>query len=181
MIIPCVALDLTEYAYNQQIQCDPLEIPQYLEALTVISEIQGLPRQMELIGVVQMEKSKGYYSTRDLIRSQDMLGFGETGALRIPWDEDVDEQFLMQAYLEALRVADNTPDVRQDERDAHRQDLKEALSILCRSTGRPATVKFCQDELRLRAADPRDAYANLGASKAVDDDTLIAIYQCRVS
>lgn len=143
--------------------------------------IPGIPAQMTLVSIIQMESSKGYWSKREWFRSQELLSFGETGDLGIPWDDDVDNEFLMRAFLEACRQSDKRFEhASEADRAAARRDLKEALRILCQSTGKVDTVKYCDHQLRLQTADPREAYAKLGAIPSVDDDTMIAIFLMRV-
>jgi ubiquitin carboxyl-terminal hydrolase 25/28 len=187
--------DLVEYAYRQQVHCDPPRTPSYLFLLERISHVELLPNYMQLQAVVVIEKSKGLWTTDDVNLAAQMLGFGEDGHLRISWDSDVEDDFLMKAWWNMWKRVDNEFDYdiefqlvnrghqgsKKEQRDAYRRDLKEALRILCQSKGSKEASKMYEQVMRMSIMSLADAYQQLGASADFDDSVMITIYNMRVS
>lgn len=174
--------DWLRFAYKRQLCCDPIGIPDYLQALKDIAEVPGISDSEPLSLFVQTEKSKGYWLTSERDRALTLLGFGENGPLRIEFDEnDVDGQFLMNAYVTSWNsINANFGPGGPDERDIAMRDLKDAVLITAQSTGREDLVGFVQEELRKRGRDPAQAYVMLGANHEMDDDLVLAIFGMRV-
>jgi ubiquitin carboxyl-terminal hydrolase 25 len=172
---------LLEFAYQEQLRCGPVFAPDYLDTLTKISELPGLPDSDHLFNLVQIERSKGFWSSTDLHKGARLLGFGEDGAMRIPFDSDVDENFLINAFQNAWRDADSTYRHDSERRDAHRQELKEALKMACQFSGNPELVARYEQEVRIRTMDPSRAYGVFGATGDIDDEMLLVVYSMRVS
>ena len=130
------------------------------------------------------QKSRGFWSEDDLHRAVTLLGFGEDRPLGISFDSDVDGDFLIGAFRNAwaeidARIAkDGMFDFQK--RDAERRDLKEALVIASQRLGSKAIVERASQEIDFKSMTASDAYEVFGATKEVDDDTLIVVYQMRV-
>jgi ubiquitin carboxyl-terminal hydrolase 25/28 len=171
------------FAYKQQLRCDPIGIPDYLQALKDIAEVPGISDSESLSLFVHTEKSKGYWLASERDKALTLLGFGENGPLRIEFDEnDVDGQFLMNAYVTSWNsINANFGAGRPDERDVALRDLKDAVLITAQSTGREDLVGFVQEELRKRGRDPAQAHVTLGANHEIDDHLILAIFGMRAS
>ncbi|KAF8336537.1 uncharacterized protein EI90DRAFT_3287565 [Cantharellus anzutake] len=176
---------LLEFAFHQQIRCDPNNIPQYLSALEMIEEIPGLPHRQDLTNFIMTQKSRGLWSRKDLDRAVGLLGFGPDGPLRINFDRDVDGHFLIGAFRNAWDGIDlsNAKEGLYDpeKRDTLRRDLKEALLIASQSLGSQVIVEQARQEIELKSMSPNAAYAAFDATRDVDDDTLIVAYEMRAT
>lgn len=147
----------------------------------MISKLPGISDRDLLHNFISMERSKGLWSESDLQDGVKLLGFGENGHMRIPFDADVDAAFLMNAFGHAWKNVDTIFGSNIDARDGHRRDLKAALQMACQYSGNPELVKRYEQEIRIRTMDPITAYTTIGATRDMDDEMLMVIYPMRVS
>ncbi len=129
------------------------------------------------------QKSRGFWSEDDLHGAVTLLGFGENRPLGISFDSDVDGDFLIGAFRNAwaeidARTANDS--MFFEKRDTERRDLKEALVIASQRLGINTIVERANQEIDFKSMTTSDAYGVFDATKEVDDDTLIVVYEMRV-
>ena len=123
------------------------------------------------------ERSRHRFTLDDLDKAKSILGFGKDNILGVELDEDIDDQFIVEAWKNALKRAWRE---QSDKASQLRSDLNDAFKI----------VAEWRCSSKLRQAWERDkgpamteevAYSTLDVPKDVDDTMLITIFNLRVS
>lgn len=177
-------------------ECDPANTPDYLNSLEALGQL-NIPGAKELEQKVTMERSRGLWSSNDVLNASKMLGFGEDeeASLRIAWDEDVELEFLIKAWKAArqsvergtakwryqFNLASDKEPPESEKAILLRKDLKDALKILCQVKGTKQAMDAYEESVRLNDMTVDDAYQALGANKEFDDTLMLTIFNLRVS
>lgn len=104
----------------------------------------------------------------------DSLGFGENRQLKVEWSSDIDDDYLMSAWKDAMRRAwDDPPTSKQ-----RRAELTAAALVLAEQRESRTIIQ----QLRTYSLDmdPEQAYRVLEVPKDVEEGMLLMVYQLRV-
>ncbi|KAF8433463.1 cysteine proteinase [Boletus edulis BED1] len=171
-------LELLAFAYLAQCRCDPKQTPHYFtQFYSVIQAIQqygDLPSQ-ELQNLVLQERTRNRYTDDDRLGAIRVLGFGKDNLLRVDYEDDIDEDFLVGAWKDCLKRAWRDPkDGAQRLRDAN-----DAFRIVAESRGSVNLQKVLEDFLR-DSIDPSRAYTILEIPPETDDAMLMTVFMLRL-
>jgi hypothetical protein len=162
-----------ETAYEYQVRCNPPETPTYYGALYTLSR-QPLPGINALENLIAQETSKGRWRDWDLQLAAETLGFGSGGVAGLEYvPEETDDDYILAAFQSALNAAGND--------SLKRSKVKDSLKILGESRGSHKIIKHYDQVTSANYMDIDEAYRILDVTKDVDDDTLVVVYQVRVS
>lgn len=170
--------ELLGFAYLAQCRCDPKQTSHYFTqfygVFQAIQEFGEIPSQ-ELQSLVLQERTRNRYTEEDRLGAIGMLGFGKDNLLRVDYEDDIDEDFLVGAWRDCLKRAWRDPkDGAQRLRDAN-----DAFRIVAESRGSVNLRKMWEDYTR-DSIDPARAYTILEVPTDVVDAMLISVYMVRV-
>lgn len=135
----------------------------------------GVPVPGELETLLIEERERSRFTPEEFAGAAQTLGFGRTGELGVELDEDVDDEFIAQAWRSARQRAWQNP----GEATLRRAQLNDALKVVAQSRGSTALVKVLEDE-RGSGMSPATAYSTLSVPEGVDETMLLAVYSMRV-
>lgn len=161
-------------AYQSQLRCDPSETPTYYDTICTLSRQSQFPNVSSIESLVATESSKGRWSFIDLHNAAHQLGFGSDnviGAEYIP--EEIDDDYIISAFQAAHRLASVDA--------VKRTNVKNSLRILAEARKSTKLMKHYEQIMAPNYMDIEEAYKFLEVNRDVDDDTLVVVYQVRVS
>lgn len=104
------------------------------------------------------------------------LGFGKDGQLSVDFDDDVEDEFIVNAWKDAVRRAwSDLKEGSQLQRDAN-----DAFRVIAESRGSAKLRKLWEDT-NGKIMDPDRAYSTLEVPKETDDGMLLTVFAIRVS
>ncbi|KAG1886129.1 hypothetical protein F4604DRAFT_1724815 [Suillus subluteus] len=170
--------DILIFAYLAQCRCDPantiLYFTHFYAIIAAIQSLGGVPSQ-ELQTLVFEERSRGRFTEEDLQNAAAVLGFGKDGALRLELEDDIEDDFLAEAWRTAIRNAwRDAKDCTQLQRDAN-----DAFRIIAQSRGSKKLMKLFSESSK-NQMDPSRAYSVLEVSADVDDELVLTVFVMRV-
>ncbi|KAG1813996.1 uncharacterized protein BJ212DRAFT_1482342 [Suillus subaureus] len=159
--------DILIFAYLAQCRCDPantiLYFTHFYAIIAAIQSLGGVPSQ-ELQTLVFEERSRGRFTEEDLQNAAAVLGFGKDGALRLELEDDIEDDFLAEAWRTAIKNAwRDAKDCTQLQRDAN-----EAFRIIAQSRGSKKLIKLFSESSK-NQMDPSRAYSVLEVSADVEE------------
>lgn len=171
-------IELLAFAYLAQCRCDPKQTPQYFthfySVIQAIQQYGDIPSQ-ELQNLVLEERTRNRYTEEDRLDAIRVLGFGKDNLLRVDYEDDIDEGFLVGAWKDCLKRAWRDPkDGAQRLRDAN-----DAFRIVAESRGSASLRKSWDDSSR-DGIDPSRAYTILEVPSETDDAMLVTVFMMRV-
>ena len=131
---------------------------------------------MDLQNLVLEERTRDRFTRDDFLKAASALGFGHDGPLRVEFDEGVEEEFIVSAWRDGIRRS------WKDETNgsATRRDLNDALRVIADVRGSVEMHQVWEREKgSIMTVDT--AYSTLGVSKEMDENTLITVFDMRVS
>ncbi|EIW87195.1 cysteine proteinase [Coniophora puteana RWD-64-598 SS2] len=170
--------ELLNFAYMAQCRCDPKNTPIYFShfygIVRTMQDRGDIPPQ-ELQNLVMEERGRGRYTDEDCNRAAEALGFGPEGPLRVELDNDVPEEFIADAWRDAVRRAWRDPEnCSQLQRDAN-----DAFRIIAEAR-ESAKLRTLWAESSRNIMDPSRAYTVLEVPTDVEDSMLLTVYCMRV-
>ncbi|KAF7307239.1 USP domain-containing protein [Mycena indigotica] len=170
--------DLLAFAYYAQCRCDPARTTEYFSALgRLILRFNTTGIECDLLEKVHSsESSRGRLSDEDIRSAPEYLGFGFDGILGVEYDKDVDDEFIENAWKEAVKRS-----WRQLEGGALQTKATAALKVLAMTRGSHQLMKVWENAQQV-VITPEQAYSTLELSQDIDMDeaTLIMIFQVRL-
>ncbi|TDL19407.1 cysteine proteinase [Rickenella mellea] len=169
---------LLQYAYLAQCRCDPGGIPKHLTALTKLGEALRYTNDPGVAGIetlIVSERSRGRFTTSDEASAIFTLGFGAENSLKVEFDDDVDEAFIVHAWRDAVKRTWSEGEAGA----VRRRELNEAFRIVGESRG-TRELRDLWDEDRASGMTPEKAYATLEVPHNVDEEMLLTVYAMRV-
>lgn len=168
------------FAYLAQCRCDPANTPLYFTHFFNIVETMkergtSPPEQLELL--IGEERSRHRFTLDDLDKAMYILGFGKDNIVGVDLDEDVDDQFIIDAWKNALRRAWREP---PDKASQLRSDLIDAFKIVAEWKCSPK-LRQAWDKDKGPVMTEDAAYNTLGVPKEVDETMLITVFNLRAS
>ncbi|CAL1693817.1 unnamed protein product [Somion occarium] len=175
------AWDLLTFAYFAQCRCDPPHTIQYFTHLVKIFETfqkRGLSATItnseELQTLIAAERSRGRFTESDIKLATHYLGFGKENELGVELDDEVDDDFILNAWKNGLKRS-----WREDGGGAERRtDLNDSFKIISDVRGGEKLRNAYKWEKNTMSPDA--AYATLEVPKEVDETMLITVYSMRV-
>ncbi|KAG2022705.1 ubiquitin C-terminal hydrolase Ubp2 [Coprinopsis cinerea AmutBmut pab1-1] len=167
--------DLLAFAYLAQCRCDPAKTPRYftwfcdiVKALETSGESSA-----QLQELMAMEQSRNRFTEMDIHLAAQNLGFGPEGHLRVDYDDDVDEDFVENAWKDAVKRAYRDP-VNGSEMQ---RTADESLRILAEARGSNRLRQLWEN--KKNSMSPERAYDTLEVPADVDDAMLIMVFNMR--
>ena len=143
-----------------------------VQAMQVMNE----DTPMELQNLVLEERTRNRFTRDDFLKAVSALGFGHDGPLRVEFDESVEEEFIVNAWRDGIRRS------WKDETNGSttRRELNDALKVVADVRGSVEMHRIWEREKgSIMTVDT--AYSTLGVSKEMDENTLITVFEMRVS
>lgn len=174
-----VPIELITFAYLTQCRCDPGETMRYFTALVNIVQTMQMMNEdtpIDIQNLILDERTRGRFTRDDFLKAVATLGFGHNGPLRVDFDDSVEEEFIVNAWRDGVRRS------WKDETNGSttRRELNDALKII--SEVRGSAEMHCVWEREKGSIMTVDtAYSTLGVSKEMDENTLITVFDMRVS
>ncbi|KIL00786.1 hypothetical protein PAXRUDRAFT_129015 [Paxillus rubicundulus Ve08.2h10] len=170
--------ELLAFAYLAQCRCDPGRTPHYFTQffgiIQTIQEFGDIPSQ-DLQNLVLEERARNRYTEDDRDGAIKILGFGKDNLLRVDYEDDIDDDFVIGAWKDCVKRAWRDPkDGAQRLRNAN-----DAFRIIAESRGSANLRKLWEDSLR-NAMDPSRAYTVLEVPPDVDDSMLMTVFLMRM-
>ena len=151
----------------------------YFTALVNIVQTMQMMNEdtpIDLQNLVLDERTRGRFTRDDFFKAVSTLGFGHDGPLRVDFDDSVEEEFIINAWRDGIRRS------WKDETNgsAIRRELNDALRIIAEVRGNAEMHRVWEREKgSIMTVDT--AYSTLGVSKEMDENTLITVFDMRVS
>jgi ubiquitin carboxyl-terminal hydrolase 25/28 len=130
------------------------------------------PQLQELLAV---ERSRKRFTSEDIATAATTLGFGIGDVLNVEYKEDIQDQFVENAWKESVKRSWH--DLEHGSETYRLVD--EAFRILAESRGSIELKKIFENR-KNRYMTPYQAYNALEVAKDVDDFVLITVYNMRV-
>lgn len=169
--------DLLGFSYLAQCRCDPAGTSQYFTYLTTIvkqlQEYGSCPPQLQEL--LAMEQSRERFTSEDIATAATTLGFGIGNVLDVEYGEDVEDQFVENAWKEGVKRSWRDPEHGSE---SYRL-VNEAFRILAESRGSIELRKIFENG-KNKYMTPDRAYDTLEVPKDVDDFMLITVYNMRL-
>ena len=175
--------ELLAFAYFAQVRCDPAQTIEYFSSFyTVCQMVTSLteePAQM-LQSFVFDERERGRFTREDFLEAPAILGFGPHGTLGVDYDYDVPDDFVVNAWREAVRRAwrEGTGAAGGD---GMRLTLaNDAFRRIAEVRGSEALWKMWE-QAKDGGMTPERAYATLEVPSEIEDGMLITVFSMRVT
>jgi ubiquitin carboxyl-terminal hydrolase 25/28 len=173
------AVELLIFAYFAQCRCDPGGTMNYFTSLVNIVQAMQMMNEdtpMELQNLILDERTRGRFTRDDFLKAIGILGFGHDGPLKVDFDESVEEEFIINAWRDGIRRS------WKDETNGSttRRELNDALRVIADVRGSLEMHHIWERE-KGSVMTVDTAYSTLGVSKEMDENTLITVFDLRVS
>jgi ubiquitin carboxyl-terminal hydrolase 25 len=122
-----------------------------------------------------MERERLRFTFQDLVDATRLLGFGSDGPLGVDFEDDVPEEFIINAWRDALKRA-----WKDTERGTELQrTVTDAFRVIADARGSVKLRKMWEDA-KGKTMTPERAYDILEIPREVDDAMLLTVFQLRV-
>ncbi len=175
--------ELLAFAYFAQVRCDPAQTIEYFSSFytvcQMVTTLTDEPAQMPLQSFVFDERERGRFTREDFLEAPATLGFGPHGTLGVDYDYDVPDDFVENAWREAVRRA-----WREGAGAAGGDGLR--LGLANDAFRRVAEVRGSEalwkkwEQAKDGGMTPERAYATLEVPAEIDDGMLITVFSMRV-
>jgi ubiquitin carboxyl-terminal hydrolase 25 len=129
----------------------------------------------ELQHLVMLERERLRFTSQDLVDATRALGFGSDGPLGVEFEDDVPEDFIINAWRDALKRA-----WKDTERGSELQrTATQSFRVIADARGSAKLRKMWEDA-KGKTMTPERAYDILEIPKEVDDAMLLTVFQLRV-
>ena len=170
--------DLLAFAYFAQGRCDPAHTIDYFTSFyTVCQMVATMTDEPShtLQSFVLDERERGRFTHEDFQEAPVILGFGVGGTIGVEYDDDVPDEFVENAWREAIRRA------WRDGGDGQRlSTANDAFRRIAEMRGSQALWKKWE-QAKDGGITPERAYSTLEVPSDIDDGMLITIFSMRVS
>ncbi|KAI0045879.1 cysteine proteinase [Auriscalpium vulgare] len=170
--------ELLAFAYYAQCRCDPAHTIDYFTAFyfffDTMTRVGELPPS-ELQDIVVEERNKNRFTHDNVQDAVKVLGFGKDGPLGVEFEDDIEDDFIENAWRESIRRA-----WREASGDAVRlMDIHEAFRMLAELRNSADLVHKWRLE-KDGGMTPDRALTTLEVPKEIDDTMLITVFDIRV-
>lgn len=122
-----------------------------------------------------MEQSRNRFTLQDIHTAAYNLGFGSENALRLDYDNDIEDDFVENAWRDIIKRSNRDPD---NAGEIHRR-ANESLRILAESRNSVRLIDALEKEKNKMT--PKQAYETLEVPPDTEDSILITVFNMRVS
>lgn len=133
------------------------------------------PEELEL--VLAEEKARGRFTTSDLQDAVRALGFGRENELGVELDEDVEDEFIVKAWKDAMKRTWRLPEADTSQK---RMELTDAFKVVADARGSQTLLEAWKEGKKNTGMSPDAAYSTLEVPSDVDEEMLITVYNFRV-
>jgi ubiquitin carboxyl-terminal hydrolase 25 len=174
------ATELLAFAYLANCRCDPTNTIDYFTSLSaIVKEIEASGHGhllSQLAALISTELSRGRFTRDEVVQAASTLGFGADGSLRLDYDDEIEDEFVINAWKDCIKRSwldstDRDPGTTQ-------RMANDAFKVLAQTRGSLKMVTMW--EQNRDAMTPEKAYDTLEVPRDVDDLMLITIYNMRV-
>ncbi|KAI0352188.1 cysteine proteinase [Trametes cingulata] len=170
--------ELLAFAYLAQCRCDPANTMIYFTHLwrivnTMMQLGQNVPQELQTL--IVEERSRFRFTPDDLHEAAKTLGFGRDGELSVELDNEVDDDFIAQAWRSARQRAWQNP----ADAATRRARLNDALRLVAEYRGSEKLLKVWSDE-KGTGMSPETAYSTLEVPREVDEAMLLTVFSMRI-
>ena len=134
---------------------------------------QNVPSELQTL--IVEERSRFRFTPDDLSEAAKILGFGRDGEVKVELDNEVDDDFIAQAWRSARQRAWQDPSNAAN----RRAKLNDALRLIAEHRGSEKLLKVWSDE-KGSGMSPDTAYTTLEVPRDVDETMLLTVYSMRV-
>ncbi|KAJ3575232.1 hypothetical protein NP233_g1222 [Leucocoprinus birnbaumii] len=168
--------ELLAFGYLSQCRCDPGNTVQYFSHLSAIVravESSGEPSPL-LQDLAVSESMRERFTAEDVDKAATVLGFGANGDLGVELDDDVEDEFIENAWKEVIKRSWKDPEHGAD----IQREANEALRVVAEAKCRP-NLRRTWETKKNSMISPERAYRLLEVPENVDDHMLITVYAIR--
>ncbi|KAH9033483.1 hypothetical protein EDB85DRAFT_2289382 [Lactarius pseudohatsudake] len=174
--------ELLAFAYFAQIRCNPAQTIEFFSSFytvcQMVTTLTDEPATM-LQSFVFDERERGRFTREDFQEAPGTLGFGPLGTLSVDYDDDVPDDFVENAWREAVRRAWREG-AGAAGGDGQRLTLaNEAFRRIAEVRGSEVLWKKWE-QAKDGGMTPERAYATLEVPAEIDDGMLITVFAMRV-
>lgn len=140
----------------------------------------------ELQNLIIEERSRHRFTTEDYASSIALLGFGQHGALGVELDDEVEEEFVINAWKDAKKRVWQTGGLAGigggggGGGKAKYEEVMEAFLRVAEVKGSRRMMKMWEEESLGTKMTPDRAFTTLDVPQDVDESMLITIFSMRV-
>ncbi|KAL0565497.1 ubiquitin-specific protease ubp2 [Marasmius crinis-equi] len=169
--------ELLTFAYLAQCRCDPAQTVQYYEAIfsiiTTMEQMASCPPALQ--DLLLTEQTRGRFTSEELQTATAMLGFGHDNALRVEYDNEIEEEFIENAWKECVKRSWMEPSGGELQKNANA-----SLRIIAESRGSTHLRELYEKGKNSLMMTPDRAYDVLEVPRDVDESMLITVYTMRL-
>jgi ubiquitin carboxyl-terminal hydrolase 25 len=171
-------IDLLTFAYFAQVRCNPAQTVEYFTSyFTVCQMVTSMTDEpsQALQSFIFDERERGRFTNENFQEAPQLLGFGVHGTLGVEYDDDVPDEFVENAWRDAIRRA--WRDGGDGQRILNANDAFRRIAEMRRSEALWKKWEQAKDG----GMTPERAYSTLEVPAEIDDGMLITIFSMRVS
>jgi ubiquitin carboxyl-terminal hydrolase 25/28 len=169
---------LLAFAYFAQARCNPAETIDYFTSFynvgQLVTTMTDDPAQTVQSFIFE-ERERGRFTHEDFQKVPAYLGFGAHGTLGVEYDDDVPDEFIENAWRDAIRRA-----WREGGNGQRLMTANDAFRRIAEMRGSEALWKKWE-QAKDGGMTPERAYSTLEVPAEIDDGMLITIFSMRVS
>ncbi|TRM61623.1 hypothetical protein BD626DRAFT_405576 [Schizophyllum amplum] len=169
--------DLLAFGYLAQCRCDPANTMKYFTYFSSIQQLmaslgESVPPKLSELAII--EASRNRFTKTDFELACHNLGFGADGFLGLEYDDDIDDEFVANAFRERVKEA-----VRDAAGGAQKlRDAKEAFRMVAEARGSVTLHRLWEESKSMMTAEK--AYMSLEIPADTEDEMVITVFNMRL-
>lgn len=171
--------DLLAFAYFAQARCNPAHTTDYFTSFYTVCQMMVATMTDEPSQTLQSfvfdERERGRFTHEDFQEAPAILGFGVGGTLGVEYGDDVPDDFVENAWRDAIRCA-----WREGGDGQRLSTANDAFRRIAEMRGSQVLWKKWE-QAKDGGMTPERAYLTVEVPSEIDDGMLITIFSMRVS